>query len=70
MVDKKHRTLAIIPARKDSKRLPGKNFKELGGLPLFTHSVNYGRINSEIIDEIIISTDDPIIIHIAKKRES
>jgi N-acylneuraminate cytidylyltransferase len=62
------KTLAIIPARKYSRRLPGKNYKELGGLPLFWHSVNYARINSEIIDEIIISTDDSIIIDIAKNE--
>lgn len=59
------KTLAIIPARKDSKRLPGKNYKELGGLPLFMHSVNYARINSKIIDDILVSTDDPVIIDAA-----
>ena len=60
------KTLAIIPARKNSKRLPGKNYKALGGLPLFMHSVNFARLNSEIIDEIILSSDDPVIFEIAK----
>ena len=65
---KKNKTLAIIPARKNSKRLPGKNIKELGGIPLFMHSVNYARANSNIIDEIVITTDDPEIMNIAEKE--
>jgi len=65
---KQNKTLAIIPARKGSKRLPGKNTKDLGGIPLFMHSVNYARENSDIIDELIITTDDPFIIEIAKNE--
>ena len=63
------KTLAIIPARKKSKRLPGKNHKTLGGIPLFMHSVNYARSNSKIIDDIIITTDDPVIIDLAQKED-
>ena len=32
------------------------------------HSVNYARENSDIIDDLIITTDDPVIIEIAKNE--
>ncbi|WP_295181342.1 acylneuraminate cytidylyltransferase family protein [uncultured Christiangramia sp.] len=68
MIEKKHKTLAIIPARKNSKRFPGKNHKTLGSIPLFMHSINYAKNNSEFIDEIIISTDDPVIFDTAENE--
>ena len=52
------KTIAIIPARGGSKRLPQKNVKLLGGIPLIAHSILYAQANSDIIDEIYISTDD------------
>lgn len=52
------KTIAIIPARGGSKRLPQKNIKMLGGIPLLAHSILFAQTNSEIIDEIYVSTDD------------
>lgn len=52
------KTIAIIPARGDSKRLPQKNIKILGGIPLLAYSIQYAQANSDIIDEIYVSTDD------------
>jgi len=51
-------TIAIIPARRDSKRLPNKNTKILGGIPLIAHSILFAKENREIIDEIYVSTND------------
>ncbi|MDX6182234.1 acylneuraminate cytidylyltransferase family protein [Flavobacterium sp. Fl-77] len=59
------KTIAIIPARGGSKRLPQKNIKLLGGLPLLAHSILFAQANSEIIDEIYVSTDDAAIKKIA-----
>ena len=59
------KTVAIIPARGGSKRLPQKNIKLLGGLPLLAHSILFAQANSEIIDEIYVSTDDENIKKIA-----
>lgn len=53
-----NKTIAIIPARSGSKRLPGKNIKWLGGIPLIAHSILYAKANSNIIDDIYVSTDD------------
>lgn len=52
------KTIAIIPARGGSKRLPGKNVKMLGELPLLAHSIVFAQKNPAIIDDIYVSTDD------------
>ena len=59
------KTIAIIPARGGSKRLPNKNILSLGGIPLIVHSILYAQNNSAIIDEIYVSTDDAVIKKIA-----
>jgi CMP-N-acetylneuraminic acid synthetase len=59
------KTIAIIPARGGSKRLPNKNILFLGGIPLLAHSILYAQKNSAIIDEIYVSTDDETIKKIA-----
>jgi len=59
------KTIAIIPARGGSKRLPGKNTMLLEGIPLLGHSILYAKANSEIIGEIYVSTDDAQIKEIA-----
>ena len=52
------KTIAIIPARGGSKRLPQKNIRLLGEIPLIAHSILYAKANSDIINEIYVSTDD------------
>ncbi|BAO74402.1 cytidylyltransferase domain-containing protein [Winogradskyella sp. PG-2] len=59
------KTIAIIPARGNSKRLPKKNVKILGDVPLIAHSINYAISNSDIIDEIYVTTDCDEIKRIA-----
>ena len=59
------KTIAIIPARGGSKRLPNKNVLSLGGIPLIAHSILYAKANAEIIDEVFVSTDDEVIRQIA-----
>lgn len=59
------KTIAIIPARGGSKRLPQKNIKFLGEIPLLAHSILYAQANKEIIDDVYVSTDDDDIKKIA-----
>jgi len=59
------KTIAIIPARGGSKRLPNKNILSLGGIPLIAHSILYAQKNKAIIDAIYVSTDDATIKEIA-----
>lgn len=61
------KNIAIIPARGGSKRLPQKNIKLLDGFSLLSFSILFAQANSEIIDEIYVSTDDGDIKNIALK---
>ena len=58
-------TIAIIPARGGSKRLPQKNLLPLGELALLVHSIRYALSNSAIIDDVYVSTDDERIKQLA-----
>lgn len=60
--DKK--TLAIIPARGGSKRIPRKNIKPFLGKPIIEYSIIAAR-TCECFDEIMVSTDDKEIAEIA-----
>jgi CMP-N-acetylneuraminic acid synthetase len=59
------KTIAIIPARGGSKRIPEKNIQLFGGVPLLVHSIQYALANKEIIDDVYVSTDDDEIKKIA-----
>ena len=58
-------TIAIIPARGGSKRLPQKNLLPLGELALLVHSIRYALSHSAIIDDVYVSTDDERIKQLA-----
>lgn len=60
-----NKTIAIIPARGGSKRLPNKNVMSLGGIPLLAHSILYAQAHAELIDDIYVSTNDETIKMIA-----
>lgn len=59
------KTIAIIPARGGSKRLPKKNILSLDGIPLVAHSIQYAIANASVVDAVFVSTDDPEIKEIA-----
>jgi len=59
--------LAIIPARSGSKGLPDKNIKELNGKPLMAYSIE-AALNSNLFDEVMVSTDSEKYAEIAKKH--
>ena len=61
-------TIAIIPARKGSVGLPGKNHKKMDGQPLIEYTI-IEALKSELINEVIVSTDCPEIIKICEKFE-
>ena len=56
--------LAVIPARGGSKRLPGKNLRDFGGIPLIGHSIRYAQASSRI-KRVVVSTDDPKIADVS-----
>jgi N-acylneuraminate cytidylyltransferase len=65
VINKLGKTIAIIPARGGSKRLPNKNIKSFGGFPLLVHSIKYAMANANSIDEVYVSTDSSEIKKIA-----
>ena len=59
------KTLAIIPARGGSKRIPRKNVLEVGGKALIVHTVNQAQ-NSDHINRVVVSTDDEEIAAVSQ----
>lgn len=57
--------LAVIPARGGSKRIPRKNIKEFAGQPIIKYSID-AALESEVFDEVMVSTDDKEIAEVAK----
>ena len=57
--------LAIIPARGGSKRIPKKNIKLFLGKPIISYSIN-AALQSNLFDEVIVSTDDEEIALLSK----
>ena len=62
----KNNTIAIILARQNSKRIPGKNYKKFNGKPIISITINKLK-ESKIFDRIIVSTDSSKIAKIAKR---
>lgn len=60
-----HTVLAVIPARGGSKRLPRKNLLPLGGKPLIGWTIE-AALQSRYIDRIVVTSDDPEILAIAR----
>ena len=60
-------TLAIIPARGGSKRIPGKNIRPFAGVPMIVHSIRAAQ-DAGCFDQIIVSTDDEQIADVAHKH--
>jgi CMP-N-acetylneuraminic acid synthetase len=56
--------LGLVPARAGSKRLEGKNHRDLCGKPLVTWTLEAAKTSAALTD-IIVSTDDPLIDSIA-----
>lgn len=57
--------VAIIPARGGSKRIPRKNIIDFCGKPMICWSIDAAN-GSGCFDQVIVSTDDPEIAHIAR----
>lgn len=53
----KQKVIGVIPARYASTRLPGKPLKDIAGLPMIIHVLKRAQM-SELLDEVIVATDD------------
>jgi len=61
------KSIAIIPARGGSKRIPRKNIKDFLGKPIITYPIETA-INSQLFSKVIVSTDDKNIADISEKH--
>jgi len=60
------KSVAIIPARGGSKRIPRKNIKSFHGKPLIAYSIQTA-LSSGLFDKVIVSTDDAEIAEVAEQ---
>ncbi len=58
--------LAVIPARGGSKRIPRKNVRPFGGVPLIEHAIRAAHA-SALFDHVVVSTDDAEIADVARR---
>lgn len=62
--------LFLIPARGGSKRLPGKNLKELAGIPLVAHAIRRAQGAARILGgehRVVVSTDSQEIAEVSRQ---
>jgi pseudaminic acid cytidylyltransferase len=60
------KSIAIIPARGGSKRIPRKNIKPFHGKPLIAYSIEVA-LQSKLFERVIVSTDDEEIAEVARE---
>jgi pseudaminic acid cytidylyltransferase len=63
---RKKDSIAIIPARKGSKRIPGKNIKLFYGKPIIYYAIKKAA-ESALFSKILVTTDSKKIANISKK---
>ncbi|MBE0470919.1 MAG: acylneuraminate cytidylyltransferase family protein [Methyloprofundus sp.] len=58
--------LILIPARKGSKRLPGKNSRPFAGMPLIAWTIK-AALSSNLEADVVVSTDSEKIAELSKE---
>ncbi|MBK6901866.1 MAG: acylneuraminate cytidylyltransferase family protein [Saprospirales bacterium] len=61
------RIAAIVPMRHSSERVPGKNYRDFAGKPLYRHIVE-NLLACPSIQQVVIDTDSPVILEDAAKH--
>jgi len=60
------KVLGIIPARGGSKRLPGKNIRVVGGLPMIAHTILAAQ-QATLLTDFLVSSEDRNILETARQ---
>ena len=55
------RVVAFVPMRHESARVHGKNYRTLGGVPLYHHIVRT-LLDVPYVEQVVIDTDSPVIL--------
>jgi len=64
-MNKKKKIVIIIPAKGTSKRIPGKNIKDLAGKPMISYILETAK-SLDGIDRVIVSTDSKDVKKVAE----
>jgi len=64
-MDHENVSIAVIPARGGSKRIPLKNIRSFCGLPIIGHTIRLLQ-ESRLFEQIIVSTDNEQIADVAR----
>jgi N-acylneuraminate cytidylyltransferase len=59
------KSIALIPARSGSKRIPHKNISYLGGHPMLAYTIR-AAIESDVFDAVVCATDSSLYADIAR----
>jgi N-acylneuraminate cytidylyltransferase len=65
MTKPKPRTIAFIPARSGSKRIPHKNIRPLGVHPVLAYSIR-AALDSGVYDAVVCATDSELYAEVAR----
>lgn len=57
---KNSKIVALVPMRHNSERVPGKNYRQFAGKPLYAHIIETLLASPEI-HSVVVDTDSPII---------
>jgi CMP-N-acetylneuraminic acid synthetase len=63
----KYKLTALVPMRHSSERVPGKNYRDFSGKPLFHHVIQT-LLDCPFIDKVVIDTDSPVIIEQTQQK--
>ncbi|MCZ2223456.1 MAG: acylneuraminate cytidylyltransferase family protein [Chitinophagales bacterium] len=58
--------VALVPMRHSSERVPGKNYRDFAGKPLFFH-ITESLLKCKLITTVVIDTDSPTVIDLSKQ---
>ncbi|WP_291988340.1 acylneuraminate cytidylyltransferase family protein [Candidatus Accumulibacter sp. ACC007] len=61
----KLKSVALVPARSGSKRVPDKNIRSLGGHPLLAYTIQ-AALSSGVFDAVICATDSEAYAEVAR----
>ena len=59
--------MAVIPARGGSKGIPGKNLREIGGVPLLARTIRAATAAC-LVDRVCVSSDDEALLNLAQSE--
>jgi CMP-N-acetylneuraminic acid synthetase len=64
---KNYSIAALVPMRHSSERVPGKNYRDFAGKPLFFHVIE-SLLACKSISTVVIDTDSPTVIELTQKH--